>query len=212
VRHAGIMVMRALSQGLRMSTRNRVAAAGVLGVSVALWLSGCSPSPAPSGQADDAPSGGTVQVPVAPDAEDAVPEADLATSTGETVGGDGSAIRLDALAGDDVSNANLSGELACSFTVDGAAPLLLAKGIVASDEPAQGIVKVSGYVEPIRAPGGFDGVLRGATFTGQGKTIVIAVTGAAIGGGESPPVPATLTYQRADGASRVFEGRWQCGP
>lgn len=192
-------------------TRNRVAVAGVLGAAIALWLSGCSPSPAPSGQASDAPAGGTVQVPVAADADDALPEAGVAASTGETIGGDGSAIGLDALAEDDASNANLSGELACSFAVDGAA-LLLAKGVVASDEPAQGIVKVSGYVEPIHAPGGFDGMLRGATFTGQGKTIVIEVTGAAIGGGESPPVPATLTYQRADGASRVFEGRWQCGP
>jgi len=41
---------------------------------------------------------------------------------------------------------------------------------------------------------------------------VIADTGPAEGGAESPPRPATLTYQRADGASRVFQGLWTCGP
>ena len=73
-------------------------------------------------------------------------------------------------------------------------------------------VKVGDYVERVGAPGGFDGILRGATFAGRGKTVVIEVTGAPIGSGESPPNPATLTYQRADGASRVFNGLWTCGP
>jgi hypothetical protein len=73
-------------------------------------------------------------------------------------------------------------------------------------------VKVGDYVERVGAPGGFDGMLRGASFTGQGKTVVIEVTGDPIGSGESPPNPATLTYQRADGASRVFNGLWTCGP
>ncbi|TDK21050.1 hypothetical protein E2F46_15230 [Luteimonas aestuarii] len=133
-------------------------------------------------------------------------------SAGDTIGGDGSEIRLDALTASDIDAANLQGELACSFSAGDAMPLLVAKGIVASDEPAQGLVKVSGYVEPVYAPGGFNGITDDPAFTGQGKTILIAVTDAAIGGGESPPRPATLTYQRADGASRVFEGRWQCGP
>ena len=129
-----------------------------------------------------------------------------------TIGGDGSDIQLDLLTETDVSGAALAGELACSFSTGDAQPLLLAKGVVASDDPAQGIVKVAGYVEPVRAPGGFDGMTNNPTFAGQGKTIRIEETGAAIGGGESPPRPATLTYQRADGASRTFEGRWQCGP
>lgn len=131
---------------------------------------------------------------------------------GETVGGDGSQIQLDALDENDLSGAQLAGELACSFSVAGQAPLLFARGDVASSEAAQGIVKVAGHVEQIRSPGGFDGLTKNPTFTGQGKTILIEATGASIGGGESPPRPATLTYARADGASRVFEGQWQCGP
>ncbi|MEO3388508.1 hypothetical protein [Mesorhizobium sp. CAU 1741] len=130
---------------------------------------------------------------------------------GETVGGDGSQIELQQLTRDDIEGADLSGELVCSFSADDA-PLLYATGIVASEEPAQGVVKVSDYVERIGAPGGFDGMLEDPTFTGQGKTIDIALAGPAIGEGESPPRPATLTYQRADGASRVFDGLWQCGP
>ncbi|WP_236551064.1 hypothetical protein [Luteimonas sp. 9C] len=131
---------------------------------------------------------------------------------GGTVGGDGSDIVLEVLREDDVSGARLQGELACSFSEDGQAPLLYAMGVVGAQTPSQGVVKVAGYVEPVRAPGGFDGMTANPTFTGQGKTIRIETTGAAIGDGESPPRPATLTYLRADGASRAFEGRWQCGP
>ncbi len=130
----------------------------------------------------------------------------------ETVGGDGSDIQLEELTQEDVEGAALSGELVCNFLGDGALPLLYATGVVASDEPAQGVVKVSGYVERIGAPGGFEGITDDPTFTGQGKTIAIAVTGPATGDGESPARPATLTYERADGASRTFEGLWQCGP
>lgn len=158
-------------------------------------LAGCTP---PGQEAAGSPP--------AQDASEQVP------SGGATVGGDGSDIRLDELTEDDMREAPLSGELACSFSTGDTPPILIAKGIVASDEPAQGIVKVSGYVERVAAPGGFDGISDNPTFTGQGKTIEIEVTGAASGGGESPPRPAALTYQRADGASRVFEGRWQCGP
>lgn len=135
-----------------------------------------------------------------------------AASESSTVGGDGSEIRLEELTQADIEGAELSGELACSFSTGDTPPILYATGIVASDEPAQGVVKVSGHVERIGAPGGFEGITDDPVFSGQGKMIGIAVTGPAVGGGESPPRPATLTYERADGASRVFEGRWQCGP
>lgn len=179
-------------------------------------LAACAPAdpeaPVPDAQApaQDPPP---VLAPTA--AED--PAEPAPPGTGETTGGDGSQISLDGLAEADVGGADLAGELACSFSSEaGAQPLLLAKGDVASKEPAQGMVKVAGYVEQVRAPGGFDGMLDNPTFTGQGKTIRIEQTGDAIGdaigGGGSPPRPATLTYLRADGASRSFEGQWQCGP
>ncbi len=136
-----------------------------------------------------------------------------AASRSPTVGGDGSQIQLDALTPADLQQAALQGELACAFTHAGSAtPLLFAMGIVGASEPSQGVVKVSGYVERIGAPGGFSALLKGATFSGKGKTILIALTGPAADKSESPPRPATLTYQRADGASRTFEGMWQCGP
>jgi hypothetical protein len=184
-------------------------------------LAACSPTPTPAPSQEAAEGAATAPVQDAqvqpaepsPAAEAATP----APAAGDTVGGDGSQIQLDALSERDISDAELSGELACSFSTGDASPLLHATGVVSSSEAAQGVVKVSGYVESIRASGGFNGISNGATFTGQGKTIEIALTGMAltgpaIGGGESPPRPATLTYQRADGASRVFDGRWQCGP
>ncbi|USQ94885.1 hypothetical protein [Caulobacter sp. RL271] len=127
------------------------------------------------------------------------------------MGGDGSEIRLSNLGEADLEANPLAGELACGFTADGAT-LLIAKGVVASKDPAFGLVKVGDYVERVGAPGGFDGMLKGAKFSGAGKTVIIAVTGPAKGGGESPPSPATLTYQRADGAERVYPGTWTCGP
>lgn len=128
-----------------------------------------------------------------------------------TVGGDGSEIRLSGLSPADLEANPLSGELACGFSADGAT-LLSAKGAVGSKDPAFGLVKVGDYVERVAAPGGFDGMVKGAVFNGQGKTVTIALTGPAKGGGESPPSPATLTYDRADGAKRVFAGTWTCGP
>lgn len=171
-----------------------------------------APAPADSTDAASNPAALDPAAQATASAPGSTPHAPGHDPAGETIGGDGSQIQLDALTAQDVSDARLSGELACSFAAPDATSLLHATGVVAADEPAQGVVKVSGYVEPVRAPGGFNAIVGGATFTGQGKTIVVALTGPAIGGGESPPRPATLTYQRADGASRVFAGQWQCGP
>ena len=130
---------------------------------------------------------------------------------GETVGGDGSEIRLSPLRAADLAGAELQGELACSFA-NSRDPLLLAKGEVKSKERSQGLVKIGDYVERVGAPGGYDGMLRGASFGGRGTTVRIAVTGPATGGGESPGRPATLTFLRGDGASRTIRGTWTCGP
>jgi len=129
-----------------------------------------------------------------------------------TVGGDGSEIQLSQLSADEIEAAKLPGELGCAFSTDTASPLLVIKGNVAAKEPSQGLVKVGDYVERVAAPGGFNAALKGATYSGAGKTVRITLTAPAEGGGESPPIPATLTYDRADGASRTFVGRWECGP
>lgn len=169
--------------------------------------SASDPAPAP------APGPAEVRTPaVSPPTPAPVVAEPSAPAESPTVGGDGSAIRLSPLASADLRAEPLQGELACSFAIGDAAPLLFAQGNVASKEAAQGVVKVGDYVERVAAPGGFDGMLKGAVFTGAGKTIRITLTGPAIGGGESPPRPATLTYDRADGANRTFAGRWTCGP
>lgn len=166
-----------------------------------LTLAACSEPASPSDAEPPA-------APVAASQATAEPEAD----SGATVGGDGSEIVLNGLTPEDIEAETLPGELACSFSASEDETLLLARGYVASSEPAVGVVKVGDYVERVAAPGGFDGMLRGASFAGRGKTVVVEVTGEPLGGGESPPRPATLTYQRADGASRTFPGQWNCGP
>jgi hypothetical protein len=135
-----------------------------------------------------------------------------ADSSGQTRGGDGSEITLNALTEEDMREASLTGELGCSFTTADGEVLLIAMGNVASSDAAQGVVKVAGYVERVSAPGGFDGMTASPTFSGKGKTVHIEVTGEPTEGGESPPRPATLTYDRADGAQRDWRGEWRCGP
>ena len=172
-----------------------------VGVLVALALAACS------GQPDAKPADPPVAA--APAAAPEAPEAKPET----TNGGDGSAIRLTALSSADLQSAALQGELGCSFSTPTASPLLVAMGVVASQAPAQGVVKVMDSVERVTAPGGFDAMLKGAAFVGQGKTVTIVRTGAPpVGGGESPGYPATLTYDRADGAKLTLTGLWTCGP
>ena len=130
-------------------------------------------------------------------------EQESATASGQTRGGDGSEITLNALTEADMREASLPGELGCSFTTADGKVLLIAMGNVASSDAAQGVVKVAGYVERVSAPGGFDGMKASPTFSGKGKTVHVDVTGEPTEGGESPSRPATLTYDRADGAQRV---------
>lgn len=167
-------------------------------------MAGCSDSSSEAGSepapesSPKAPADTATQEPAAP--------------SGETTGGDGSAITLNALTAEDMRQADLPGELGCQFTTEDGQVLLIAMGNVASSEPARGVVKVAAHVEPVSAPGGFDGLTDSPTFNGKGKTVRIQVTGEPTEGGESPPRPATLTYGRADGAQRAWPGEWRCGP
>ncbi len=112
-----------------------------------------------------------------------------AASSGQTRGGDGSEITLNALTEEDMREASLPGELGCSLTTEDGEVLLIAMGNVASSDAAQGVVKVAGYVERMSAPGGFDGMTASPTFSGKGKTVHIEVTGEPTEGGESPSNP-----------------------
>ncbi len=172
--------------------------------SLALALAACSqPSQtetAPTGSADDAKAAEALPPPIKP--------TDVPTR-----GGDGSPIELAVLTEADVGGAKLKGELACSFAAAAAAqPILHAQGDVASTEPSRGIVKVGDTIEAASANGGFDAMAKGTKFFAKGLELRVALVGPAAGGGESPPRPATLTADRADGAQRVFAGLWRCGP
>jgi hypothetical protein len=185
--------------------RASIRSAAILAI---LAVAACS---GPTGAEDQAqtPSPAPAAAPPVPE----VPPVTPPVTTGDTVGGDGSPILLTALSSADLEATKLSGELGCSFSSPTASPLLVAMGNVASQTPAQGVVKVLDSVERVTAPGGFNGMLKGTTFVGQGKTLVVALTGQPpVGGGESPAYPATLTYDRADGARRTIEGSWTCGP
>ena len=155
-------------------------------------IAGCS---GPSSDAED-----KATQPSSPEALTDSAKQEGAASSGQTRGGDGSEITLNALTEEDMGEADLPGELGCSFSTEDREVLLIAMGNVASSDAAQGVVKVAGYVERVSTPGGFDGMTASPTFSGKGKKVHIEVTGEPTEGGESPPRPATLTYDRADGA------------
>ncbi|MET0247028.1 MAG: hypothetical protein ABW182_09805 [Sphingomonas sp.] len=148
----------------------------------------------------------------APDAPVAAPSASGSAETDATIGGDGSQIILNPLTRDEIRQAQLPGGLACAFFDKGAAePLLLAKGEIGSTDGAPGLVKVAGSVEQVFAPGSVDAIRKGTRFAGKGKTLTVRVTGPALKDVESAR-PATLAYDRADGARRSFTGLWVCRP
>ncbi|SEH17709.1 hypothetical protein SAMN05428974_2301 [Sphingopyxis sp. YR583] len=176
---------------------------------IALALAACS-QPAETEKAPTASYDGDV-APEGKAAEPAVPA--IKPTDIPTRGGDGSPIELTALTEADVGGAKLKGELACSFAAEAAAPpILLAQGDVGSADPSRGIVKVGDTIEAVSANGGFDAMVKGTKFFAKGLQLRVALVGPAEGGGESPPRPATLTADRADGAQRVFAGLWRCGP
>ena len=206
-RCAGVILAVAMAALLAACTGSRPDEGAVVGPAAGDGSSDVPAQPAPDAEASAATTtpAGTTSDPAGTGAADD-------TIAGTTVGGDGSEIALAPLSAEDIDGAALTGELACSFSIGDAAPLLLAMGDVALKEPSRGVVKLGDSVEGVAASGGFDAMLKGAQFAGAGKTIRIALTGPATGTGESPPAPATLTYDRADGARLSYTGQWQCGP
>ncbi len=141
------------------------------------------------------------------------PPGEAASTPAETNGADGALPELSSIGESDFAGVALAGELGCSFAESSTeAPLLIAMGNVASSQAADGIVKIDDSIVRVSAPGGFDQMLAGGLFEGAAGTFSVRLTGPAQGDGESPPRPATLTYQRGDGVSRTYVGNWTCGP
>lgn len=128
-----------------------------------------------------------------------------------TIGGDGSSITLNTLTGADLAHVD-RGELFCTFISNTDQTLVVASGDANSNAPAKGVIKVGDYVEPLQNTSGkgFGAMYENAKFVGQGKTVTIEVSGDTQDN-KSSKRKASLTYQRADGAERQFEGVWSCG-
>ncbi|WP_158013842.1 hypothetical protein [Sphingomonas sanxanigenens] len=115
----------------------------------------------------------------------------------------------------------LRGELGCSFADGRGRTLLMAKGNVGGTQPSDAIVRIGGAIHRVAAAGGFNAMVKGASFSGDGLSFTVKATAPTRGGGESPSQPARLTYTPADGAKDdtpkekallKVNGFWQCGP
>ena len=190
---------------------------------VAPVLAACSDRSGPADEAAPATDSTTVAEPADPSSPHAETEPkapEMANSPhspateGPTRGGDGSQITLQPLTPGQLQGVDLPGELACSFSADTGATLLLARADVTPDGMVRGAVNNNGYVEALgsgRAVG-FNDLADGISLNGKGLTVVLARGAAQPTGNESTQHVATLTVQRADGAERTYDGLLTCGP
>ncbi|BBC70921.1 conserved hypothetical protein [Altererythrobacter sp. B11] len=150
-----------------------------------------------------------------PAADEPEPEAE-ASATPAAGGMAGSPIELTPLTPQDVADADLKGELGCSFTAENGDMLLLAMGNVADAKGhALGLAKRADAPQLLTSTeaGGYDPLPDGTSFTGSDMSYEVALTSTtAAGEGESPPFPAELRLNRQDGAMLTIPGRWTCGP
>lgn len=155
------------------------------------------------------------------DTEDTAPGADTLPAERSGASPQGEPLVPETIALAEWREADLTGELGCSFNRnDREDPLLLAAADVADDAPAEAAVKVGGSIEKLTMDrrGGFSALSEGGRFTGEADlTADVAVTGdtpleedPAIAM-ESPRYAATLTFTRA-GQSVATDGFWECGP
>ncbi|WP_084421083.1 hypothetical protein [Henriciella litoralis] len=132
----------------------------------------------------------------------------------ETVMGNKPEIRLQALRAEDTQD--LQGELGCSFSADGEL-LLVAMANVGDDSRADAVININDDAEGLvgEQKGGFSALeTNGGTFAGTGYVVTIETGSEMLDGPNTEEVSkaATLTTNRADGASRTYDGEWTCGP
>lgn len=118
---------------------------------------------------------------------------------------------LEPLAEADITG-KLTGELGCSFSKDGAT-LVLAKGDVSKTATSQAVIKRNGAATllPATKPGGYDGMVEGASFADQSAAVDIRPNTGTETGNEQVSYDATLTL-RAEGGEQSLDGQWTCGP
>lgn len=190
-----------------------------LALSAGLLMAACSP---PEG-ADQSADPSTAEPAIA-DAQDAgtgdngdvlLPDDTQETST-DPLGSEAAAITLEPLREQDVEG--LRGELACAFNAsDSGETLLVARADVSEDSRAMAAVNNNGFGQQLFGEqlGGFSQIEpTGGTFAGEGLVIVIDLGADALDGPETEQTEqsATMTVNRADGATRAYDGLWVCGP
>ena len=192
-----------------------------LALSAGLVMSACSPT---------SPEDEPVRT-ASPDNETALADAkdeDLGTDTDalmpddtaetgiDPVGSEAAAITLQPVRAEDVEG--LRGELACAFnTSDSDETLLVARADVSEDARATAAVNNNGFGQQLFGEqlGGFSQIEpTGGTFAGEGLVVVIDLNGDELDGPqtEQSRQSATMTANRADGATRTYDGLWVCGP
>ena len=120
-------------------------------------------------------------------------------------------LKLEPLGAEDASA--VSGELACAF-MRGEDVLLLAKGVVGSDQPNSGAIRFDGSTVPLTTPtaNGFDAMVEGAVFAGQDVTAGVRIGNERDTGNESSSWDATLAVSAVGAEQITIEGQWSCGP
>ncbi len=119
---------------------------------------------------------------------------------------------LEAMGQNDIQG-QLTGELGCSFTVADDV-LVVAMGNVDPNATSEALAKRAGVTSELQATatGGYDGMVEGASFTGDGLTLAIETVQRSETGNEQVAYNARLTATQNDGASRSYDGMWTCGP
>lgn len=121
------------------------------------------------------------------------------------------ALELEPLRGPDIEG-RLSGELGCSFS-GGDAVLAVAQAHVDPAARSEMLIKRNGAVAQLAAvePGGYDAMVEGAAFAGEGLSVEILTRGRMETGNEQVAYNATITIRSGD-AEQMYPGDWTCGP
>lgn len=120
-------------------------------------------------------------------------------------------LALEPLLAPDVEG-RLSGELGCSFS-GGDAVLAVAQGHVDAAARSEILIKRGGAVAQLAAvePGGYDAMVEGAAFAGEGLSVEVLTRDRMETGNEQVAYNATITIRSGD-AAQTYPGNWTCGP
>ena len=153
---------------------------------IAVALAGCSPAGAP--ETESAPATPAAATPAAP------------------------AIDLQPITYP-LTDAQLVGELGCTFRDASGAMILVSAGYVQATDPGTAVVRVGTVAQSLRSDtaDGYDGLVDGATFSNETISANVAIGSQLPDTGEQVGHAAQLTATMG-GATQTISGTWTCGP